>query len=321
MRKRGVVRPRFVGSHRNDLDTAPDGPKGNFDHWKRFSGMRFAGYERCYLLVYNRQQTQLEENFAHVNPNGVYDPGPLNFKDSGNFFIGGTDVPYRFNTSVVPPLGWGNSVRYWVNWGDVDTNAIRTAILNERPDVLTRIQNARIKYWLVDNQPEWYTAIHQWRSSLNDYNSTYSYAVQHMNIVVQLLKSIHDVPVFANVYNGYTGFSAALACFDGILFESFYWRHTAGIGSADTYDEATARVFGEPFRLTARRVLEARRKRKLLMFRVPQLRRTDVPLAFRLFRTFPNALFCEHRYIPTGRHISPSSLFSREGAYVQPPQI
>lgn len=314
--------PRFVGSHRNDLDTQPNGPNGNFSHWQRFSGMRFAGYERCYKLVHVENQTQLVENFAHVIAGGAYaldsqgNYTAINFKDNGNLFTGGTDVPYRL---PVQPYGWGGYMQvYWVDWDAVDTQELRDNILDERSDVLQSINDAKIKYWLVDNQPEWYTAIKDWRTSLGYPNSADAYAEAHMNALVSFLKSIKDLPVFANVYSGYTGFSVAEKVFDGIYFEAFYWLHTAQVLSPDTYDAGTARLTGRSFKHTALRVLRALRRGKLLMFRIPQLRREEVPLCYKLVRLFPRALFDEHRYTPTGRHISPSSLFSRQGIYIHP---
>ena len=329
MLKRVHAHPKFVGSHRNDLDTQPDGPNGNFSHWQRFSGMRFAGYERCYKLVYQQNQTQLVENFAHVNAGGTYvlntqgNYTAVNFKDSGNLFTGGTDVPYRL---PVPPYGWGGYMQvYWVDWGRVQsenfTDQLRQNILQERSDVLERINDAKIKYWLVDNQPEWYSAIKQWRENLGDPSSADAYAVQHMNALVSFLKSIKDIPVFANVYNGATGFyGVAELVFDGIFFESFLWKHTEQVLSPDTYDAGTARNSGRVFYYALYRIVRCLRLGKLVMFRIPQLRRADVPLCYKMVRFFPNALFDEHRYTPTGRHISPSSLFSRQGIYIHPAQ-
>ena len=268
-----LQKAQWIAMHRHDIPINGD--------WSGFHGIAHGGYRRqdavirryphMYSVIYTAPfcSISLETNRL------------LDFPNYGNLFDSyDGDLPrtgHEFRWSWF--RGW------WVNWTRVDVDQI---IARLRPQI-----PQHVCYWMIDNVPEWYRYLG---------NSKRRFQEQ-LEVMYKCLRSIADVPVVGNVYQGGAHADAFLEVADGLLFENWRWFWSSGMPlSSNTIaaiEAAIARALDD--------------KSKFVVLHVPAMPQAQVASALDQIREklerygAQRVLFYEHRpasgTISVRRHI------------------
>ncbi len=284
---------RWIAIHRHDLRVE------DREGWQRFEGILHNGFRRQLNILNRHLRVMPTPVFmvSYVYPYALYDAKNLKAGDFANW----GNLLDDFAQDRIPHIHESKPslrptpqrIGYWVDWTKVEI----PLILSRARSALTPDVRRYLKFWFVDNIPDWYSALRRVGSEC-EFSS-------QVSAMFRLLRQIHDVPVIGNVYQGGVWLGDFLKVADGAFFEDWQWHWTNG---AVLLDERTRQSIARNIALT----LE---KRKHLWLNVPFL--TDPMTAH--FRREARAILEKARQVPVmfGEHQN----FSKAPTHIPPSTV
>ena len=247
--------------HRHDIPINGD--------WSGFHGIAHGGYRRQDAVIRRYPHMFSVIYTAPFCSISLETNRLLDFPNYGNLFDSyDGDLPRTWGE-----LRWSWFCGWWVNWTRVDIEQI---INRWRPHI-----PKRVRYWMIDNIPEWY----------RHFGGNKRRFQEQLEVMYKCLRSIADVPVFGNIYQGGGHADAFLEVADGLLFENWRWFWASGTPLTGS---TIARV-----EAAIARALED--KRKFVVLHVPAMPQAQVAGALDRIREklerygAQRVLFYEHR--------------------------
>jgi hypothetical protein len=193
-----VQKTQWIAMHRHDIPVNGD--------WSGFAGVAHGGYRRQDAIIRRNPHMFSVICTAPFCSISTETSRLLDFPNYGNLFDGyDGDLPRTGSE-----FRWSWFRGWWVNWTRVDIDQI---IARLRPQV-----PQHVRYWMIDNIPEWYRTSGYNRARLTE----------QVRAMYKCLRGIRDVPVFGNVYQGGAHADAFLEVADGLLFENWRWFWSSG---------------------------------------------------------------------------------------------
>jgi len=194
-----LQKTQWWAMHRRDIPVDGD--------WSGFTGVAHGGYRRQDAIIRRNPHMFSVVCTAPFCSVSVETNRPLDFPNYGNLFDSyDSDLPRTWGE-----LRWSWFRGWWVNWTRVDIEQI---IARCRPQI-----PQHVRYWMIDNLPEWY----------RHFGSNKRRFREQLEVMYKCLRSIADVPVFGNVYQGGAHAEVFLEVADGLLFENWRWFWSSGM--------------------------------------------------------------------------------------------
>jgi len=193
-----LQKAQWIAMHRHDIPVDGD--------WSGFAGVAHGGYRRQDAIIRRYPHMFSVIYTAPFCSVSLETNRLLDFPNYGNLFDSyDGDLPRTGNE-----FRWSWFRGWWVNWTRVDIDQI---IARFRPQV-----PKHVRYWMIDNLPEWYRYLG---------NSKHRFQEQ-LAMMYKCLRSIADVPVVGNVYQGGAHADAFLEIADGAIYENWRWFWSSG---------------------------------------------------------------------------------------------
>jgi len=193
-----LQKTQWIAMHRHDIPVNGD--------WSGFAGVAHGGYRRQDTIIRRYPHMFSAIYTAPFCSISLETNRLLDFPNYGNLFDSyDGDLPrtgHEFRWSWF--RGW------WINWTRVDIDQI---IARFRPQI-----PKHVRYWMIDNLPEWYRYLG---------NSKHRFQEQ-LEVMCKCLRSIADVPVLGNVYQGGAHAEVFLEVADGAIYENWRWFWSSG---------------------------------------------------------------------------------------------
>ena len=193
-----LQKTQWWAMHRHDIPVDGD--------WSGFHGVVHKGYRRQDTII--RRYPHMYSVIYTVPFCGVSTETnrPLDFANYGNLFDSyGGDLPRTWGE-----FRWSWFRGWWINWTRVDVDQI---IHRWRPHI-----PKHVRYWMIDNIAEWY----------RHFGNSKRRFQEQLEVMYKCLRSIADVPVLGNVYQGGVHADAFLEIADGAIYENWRWFWSSG---------------------------------------------------------------------------------------------